>query len=149
MEWPWLAPALWLGLALASTVHELGHALVIGASGARVTSLHIGPDIRALRWRCRGVELSVNLLFPVGGACVFQGPLSPPAAVLERAAGCLANLLVAAMLALSWTWIAGVLGWSLLVAQLATGLGQLLPLRSLDGAGLLRLLRRRVRDIAR
>ncbi|MFH1811476.1 MAG: site-2 protease family protein [Pseudomonadota bacterium] len=134
------ALALWLGLLLASGLHELGHAVVARGAGARRIQLRVGYGPGLFHLCLAGGRLQLGLLFPVGGCCSFEGDLPWRAALAERAAGSLVNLGIAALLALAWPMIAGVVAWSVLVAQLAVGLGQLVPLGELDGAQLKRLL---------
>ncbi len=98
------APALAFlaAVPLVALVHELGHALLAGPAGLRVTSFGIGLGRPVARFRGPGgVVLVLRMWVVAGGACVAvpRGPGVRARVAWFHAGGALAQLVLAALLA--------------------------------------------------
>ena len=112
-----------VGVFLSVLVHELGHAMVAQRRGLRVR------------------EIEVHLLFAVTRT---QAVRSPKEELLVALGGPLASLALASGGLALWSWappLPGPVGWQdLVLANLALGLVNLLPLFPMDGGRVLKAL---------
>jgi Zn-dependent protease len=102
-------------------VHELGHALMAGPAGFRVTSFGVGRG-RPI-WRVRlqgGVVFWIGGLVIAGGSCVAvpRGLGTGPRAVLFHAGGLMAQGLLAGLLLMlpDWWWVAPLARFNVVLA---------------------------------
>jgi Zn-dependent protease len=123
--WGW-RPGAWLAFPIIVIVHELGHALVVRALGARATSI---------------------TMHALGGECRWAGAVSPVGRSVIAWGGVLGQLLLM-LVALGARALAGppaagfeadLLARGLLEANLWIALVNLLPIAPLDGAEAWRL----------
>ncbi len=124
------------GCVLLLLVHEAGHLLACVALGVQVTGVYLGWNKHAVRFRLRGVQVSLGM--PNGGRVEHVLAGSSKRAAVIGAAGPAANLAVAAvLLAIQVALPAGTTARDVLLAlaalSAAMGVGNLMPFRTRSG----------------
>lgn len=130
----WPLALLFVGRPVAVVVHEAGHAWACLVLGVKISAIYLGNDMSS-RPRFTVGKITITLTWRFGGRVEHEGTPSARRSALITAAGPLANLVIAAMLAGEAAAAHSTNGYALGFACMMAGMGvgNLMPFRSRTG----------------